>query len=156
MTLSELSNLRKELQGLPDGCDKVKYASIVAIISNVENATNIHISEDERNALTRELYNLNESIDQIKKRADNVKRAEHYGRIGFNLWLSADRIFTGEEINQEVNNRIERRKREYLKLNPNATDKKLAKEGLIHSPLIECEYCKKPRQTFGVCEYCEK
>lgn len=130
MTLSELSNLRKSIQGLPDGCDEARWAAIVLIVSNVENVSNIHLSDDERNALTRELYNLKEPIGQTQQRAENVKRLDHYGRLGFNLWLTADRVYTAIEAQSLAQKIIERRRAEFSKTLPPSEDE-LAKEGLM-------------------------
>ena len=88
MTSLELSNLRDKIRGLPIDCDERKYAAIILIITDVENVSLIHLSDEERNSLAKELYNLNESIEKTMKRAHFVKRAQQYGRIGFNLWLS--------------------------------------------------------------------
>lgn len=130
MTLSELSSLRKGIQGLPDGCDETKWAAIVLIVTNVENVSNIHLSDDERNALVRELYDLHETINQIQQRGENVKRADHYGRLGFNLWLGADRVYTASEAGILADQIIEQRRKAYSRALP-PSDDELAREGLI-------------------------
>jgi len=87
MTSLELSNLREKIRGLPINCDERKYAAIILIVTDVENATLIHLSDDERNTLAKELYNLNEPIEKTIRRAEQVKHSEHYGRIGIDLWI---------------------------------------------------------------------
>ena len=148
MTSSALSKLREEIRGLPADCDERKFAAIILIITDVENVTLIHLSDDERHALARELYNLHESIESLQIRTEKVKRAEHYGRIGFNLWLTAKDVYTGEEIERELNHRQEMRRQTYLNINKaiENEEEQLAKEGLTSVTAI---YLRRKEETLN-------
>ena len=82
------------------------------MIGEVENVKQIHLSTAERVALANELLKLGEPIEKIRRRGESVKRSRDFGRISFDVWLTAEPLYTEAEAWSMVRGQIERRKRE--------------------------------------------
>ena len=70
--------------------NEYRYAQILLIVHDVENVKQIHLEDEERDALASELSARAETIEQIRWRAENVKRILTYGKMSLDFWLVDD------------------------------------------------------------------
>jgi hypothetical protein len=101
---------------------------ILMVIGEVENSKQIHLSDAERAMLCVDLFKLGESIGQIRTRAEAVKRANTYGRMGIDVWLTTEMIYTQSEVNAIVEERIRQRAEKLRSLKFNEAE--IEKQGL--------------------------
>lgn len=119
------ANLSKETQ-------KATLEEIAFLIGEVENSKQIHLSEQEFGCLQYDLFRLNETLENLRKRGEAVKRNTDYGRLSLDVWLKSQQIYTEEEINLFVNSKINQRRKEFERLSGKELNQEtLAKEGLI-------------------------
>ena len=110
---------------------------IACLIGEVENSKQIHLSPQEFGCLQYDLYRLNEPIEKLRIRAEAVKRNPDYGRISLDVWLKSEPLYTSEEVNMLVSEKISQRKREYEELmQRELNEEELAKKGLIEVQII--------------------
>lgn len=60
------------------------------------------LSDDQRSALAERLFDLNETAEQLQRRADSVFLRETYGTIAFKYWLDEGEVRPATEINAEL------------------------------------------------------
>ncbi len=123
----------KSLRELSLIAKKATLEQVLMVIGEVELSKQIHLSPEERAVLQADLFSLNETIEQIRKRGESVKRNTTYGKISFDVWYQAETTYTSEELNDIVNSRIRQRQREYEAL----AGRKLDTEELVMQGLIE-------------------
>ena len=104
--------LRDELEGVRDS-EEETFAGILMLIQWVENASNIHLSIPERRSLGIALLRTGETLDELKTRARAVVSAEKFGRLGFDLWMKSEPLYTAAEVKLKVEEEIRRRRRLY-------------------------------------------
>jgi len=90
--------------------DKDKLAQIIKIVVEVEMLKQITLSNDQRSALSNELYRMNWPLDKIRVQADIVKRSETYGKLSLEYWMKDVPVFTYFDITRFVDKEIERRR----------------------------------------------
>ena len=77
------------------------------MIGEVENVKQIHLSTAERVALANELLKLGEPIEKIRRRGESVKRSHDFGRISFDVWITAEPLYTMSEAWNVVQGQLE-------------------------------------------------
>lgn len=110
---------------------RAQKPEILTLIAEVEYSKQIHISDEERAVLCDRLFELNDTMDNLRKRAKAVERNNTYRSIAFEYWLGADDIFTQAEMEVEVLRIIQRKADRLKKLCPQVTEDELAALGLI-------------------------
>jgi hypothetical protein len=111
--------------------DEGKYARVIIIIGEVERVKQIHLADDERDALAVELMRLNEPLTQTQARGERVKRNVTYQKMSLEYWLTDERVYTRMELQEFVNREIERRKQKFInKLSSLPSEDELLLEGL--------------------------
>jgi hypothetical protein len=84
-----------------------RKAEIQVIIAQVENLKQIHLSDEESVALATALSRTGKSVAEIREMGIRVAMNPDYGRISYDLWLNATRLYTGEEVAQIVDQRLQ-------------------------------------------------
>ena len=109
--------------------DKEEYAQILILISNVENAKQIHLADEERKTLAIELLRLEEAIEKTRMRANYVKYRKDYTRIPLDYWIEAEPLLSQSQATALVEKVIAGRREQFKKLH--LDEDKLAEDGLI-------------------------
>lgn len=108
-----------------------RFARIQLIIAYVENAKNIHLSDEEALVLANELERLPETIEHLELRAGHVIRINTYGKLAFEYWLNAEAVYSRSEAMAIAEREIARRRKSFEAAQANVTPEMLAKNGLI-------------------------
>lgn len=127
-----VSNAQQKLQKNSQSSGRATLDEIAFEISQVQLAKQILLSENEFAVLQNRLYELGETIQQIRQRAKNVERNTTYGKISIDVWLQSSPLYTINEVNEMVERKISQRRNEYIQnANRFVDSKELAQQGLI-------------------------
>ena len=127
--------------------DKEQYAQILILISNVENAKQIHLADEERKTLAIELLRLEEAIEKTRMRANYVKYRKDYTRIPLDYWIEAEPLLSQSQATALVEKVIAGRREQFKKLH--LDEDKLAEDGLIDISRVYARRREELRECIG-------
>ena len=105
-------------------------ALILAVVGEIENSKQTHLSKEERIALAADLDGTGEPIERIRRMAENLKRRETYGKISLDRWLEGEDLMTRAQVSAMIEGAIEFRREEFKRRTPDWTERDLAAAGL--------------------------
>lgn len=112
-----------------------KAAEVDLIVIEVEQSKQIHLSHDERAALIVDLLGTGESVETIRQWGENVKRATTFARLSIDVWLESAEVYTGEEVNRLVEQRIDYQRKNFVDLQGKMDPEAIARAGLSSARL---------------------